>query len=239
MSGPSKPERLYPPGQRTIDRFPGWGLPDDSDSCFPAAAIGRDGTLNGGLRPSGSMTGGCRHPHQGNTYARAKCNHGWCGIVYALYFEKDQGDPTGISHIVSHRHDWEGAVVWVKQGASKPSYVSASRHGGYSTHAVNEVPMNGAHVEIVYHKDGGLTHAMRFAKWGEKPEAGSSWDTPALLTWDLMDKGLRDKLSSAHWYDENTDKDHANFTIKDGAFESNLANAKPSGIPFDPKGAWQ
>ncbi|MET7476439.1 NPP1 family protein [Streptomyces sp. NPDC005648] len=48
----------------------------DSDSCFPSSAIGPDGTVNGGLRPSGSMTGGCRTGH---------------------LFEKDQGDPTPAS----------------------------------------------------------------------------------------------------------------------------------------------
>jgi hypothetical protein len=215
----------------------------DGDSCFPSAAIGPDGRINGGLRPSGSMAGGCRHGHlsKANTYVRTKCNHDWCGIVYGLYFEKDQGDPTGISSIVSHRHDWECAVVWVKRGASKPSYLSASRHGGFSTHPVNEVPMDGAHVKIVYHKDGGLTHAMRFAKWGEKPEAwgNGAWDTPAPVDWNRMSPFLKGRLTSAQWRDELTRKEHAGFMVKDGSFESTLDKAKPAGIPFVPWGAWQ
>ncbi|WP_373463547.1 NPP1 family protein [Streptomyces sp. B4I13] len=52
-----------------------------------------------------------------------------CAVAYGLYFEKDQGDPTGITSVVSHRHDWECAV-WVKKGASKPSYPSASGTAG-------------------------------------------------------------------------------------------------------------
>lgn len=210
----------------------------DSDSCFPSAAIGPDGKINGGLKISGSLTGGCRHPNAGNTYSRSKCNHNWCGIVYALYFEKDQADPTGASAFAGHRHDWECVVAWVKRGANKPSYLSASRHGGFSTHPVNEVPMDGSHVEIVYHKDGGGTHAFRFAKWGERPEAFGKWDTPALVQWDQMDNGLRTKLAGAKWLDDDG-TEHANLPVKDGNFQSSLAKAKPSGIPFDPNGAWE
>ncbi|SOD85078.1 NPP1 family protein [Streptomyces sp. Ag109_G2-15] len=76
----------------------------DSDGCFPATAIDMWGNLNGGLKPTGSLGGGCRTDHLGNanTYSRAKCNNGWCGIIYALYFEKDQADPSG-SGIGGHR----------------------------------------------------------------------------------------------------------------------------------------
>ena len=43
------------------------------------------------LDDSGPVTGQCRSGHLGkaNTYSRVKCNNGWCGIVYTLYFEKD------------------------------------------------------------------------------------------------------------------------------------------------------
>lgn len=211
----------------------------DGDSCFPSAAIGSDGRLNGGLRPSGNIVGGCRHLNTANTYARAKCNHDWCGIVYGLYFEKDQGDPTGITSFTSHRHDWECAVAWVRRGSNKPSYLSASKHGDFSTHPVNEVPMSGAHVKIVYHKAGAFTHAFRFAGWNEPPAATPNWDKPALVSWDLMDKSLRDRLTNARWFDENTDKEHADFMLKNGTFEKTLAKAEPAGIPFDPKGAWE
>src|SRR3546814_3757414 len=53
-----------------------------------------------------------------------------------------------------HRHDWESVVVFQKQGEEKPRFLAASRHGGYSTHPINEVPMEGNRVKIVYHKDG-------------------------------------------------------------------------------------
>ncbi|MFI5824139.1 NPP1 family protein [Streptomyces rishiriensis] len=55
--------------------------------------------------------------------------------------------------------------VFQKQGEERPRYLAASAHGGYNTHPINEVPMDGTRVKIVYHKDGAFTHAFRFAKW--------------------------------------------------------------------------
>jgi hypothetical protein len=58
----------------------------DTDGCYATPAIGPDGTLNGGLNPTGAVNGNCRdQPDLDNsqTYARSKCNNGWCAIVYA------------------------------------------------------------------------------------------------------------------------------------------------------------
>ncbi|MGK3940942.1 NPP1 family protein [Streptomyces caeruleatus] len=197
----------------------------DSDSCYPAAAIDPDGNLNGGLKPTGPITGECRSGHLGhaNTYSRAKCNNGWCGIIYASYFEKDEASPG-----IGHRHDWECMVVWVKEGDALPSYLSASAHGGFSTHPIADVPMNGQRVEAVYHKDGASTHAFRFAKWGETPENDTgAWHQENLLTWDNMASNLRGILNASDWGD-------ANFPLQDSKFADHLNKAKPSDIPFAP-----
>ncbi|MFF0012688.1 NPP1 family protein [Streptomyces sp. NPDC005374] len=198
----------------------------DSDSCFPAAAVDANGNVNGGLYPSGSMTGKCRTNHLGkaNTYAQSRCEHGWCAYVYSLYFEKDQCDPTGISGC-GHRHDWESVVVFQKQGEEKPRYLAASRHGGYSTHAINEVPMNGNHVEIVYHKDGVKDHPFRFAKWGEKPVAwgNGTWDTPALVNFAGLNSTLQGKLNDTAW-------GRANFQLGKNLI-SNVNKARPTAVP--------
>ncbi|WP_264935132.1 NPP1 family protein, partial [Streptomyces sp. A012304] len=206
----------------------------DSNSCFPAAAIDRNGTLNGGLQDTGSVTGGCRTDHLGeaNTYSRVKCNNGWCGIIYALYFEKDQNSPGNV--VGGHRHDWESCAVWVKQGDSLPSYVSASAHGEYTTRAFNSVPRVGSRVKCVYHKEGAGTHSMRFAKDGEQAEAwpDGGWDQPGLVSWDSFPVGndnvdLQAKLNSATW-------GNANFPLKNDRFPVELERAKPSAIPFNP-----
>jgi hypothetical protein len=204
----------------------------DGDGCLPVAAIDSSGRLNGGLDDSGPVTGQCRSNHLGraNTYSRSKCNNGWCAISYALYFEKDMScdgcTPT------SHRHDWEGVVMWVPQDRSTPGYVSVSRHGQYETKSWNDVPnKSGVRVRAVYHKDGVSTHVMRFAGSGEQPEAwgNGGWDEPALLSWTNLRGDLRDTLNNASWGD-------ANFPLRDARFPTELSRAKPSGIPFDPNG---
>ena len=197
----------------------------DTDSCYPAAAIDPSGNLNGGLKPTGPITGECRSGHLGhaNTYSRAKCNNGWCGIIYASYFEKDEASPG-----IGHRHDWECMVVWVEQGADTPSYLSASRHGGFSTHPIADVPMSGRQVMAVYHKDGASTHAFRFAKWGETAENDTgAWHQENLLTWDNLAPSLRTALNGSDW-------GNANLPLQDSKFDDTLNKAKPGEIPFDP-----
>lgn len=198
----------------------------DGDGCFPAAAVDAAGHLNGGLNNSGSITGGCRDGHLGraNTYSQSLCRNGWCAYVYALYFEKDQ--TLNGADAFGHRHDWESVVVFQKQGEERPRYLAASRHGGYSTHPINEVPMDGNHVKIVYHKDGASTHAFRFAKWGEDTEAwgpGNQWDTPALVTMEQMPQAPRDALWNSQW-------GRANFPLTNNLV-SNINKARPGEVP--------
>lgn len=192
----------------------------DTNGCFPAAAVDASGKLNGGLKNTGAIVGGCRNNHLGkaNTYTQAWCKNGWCAYIYALYFEKDQAQ-NGID-VGGHKHDWESVVVFQKQGEEKPRFLAASRHGGYSTHPINEVPMSGNRVEIVYHKDGSSTHAFRFAKWGEVPRAQGEniWDQPALVDIQTMDDTPRNALWNSKWGD-------ANFPLT-GNFQDNINKAR-------------
>ncbi|MFE0206709.1 NPP1 family protein [Streptomyces sp. NPDC058985] len=200
----------------------------DTDGCYPTPAIGADGTVNGGLKPTGALNGNCRDAadlDNTNGYARAKCNNGWCAYMYGLYFEKDQALPG--SSLGGHRHDWEHVVVWVRDGAVQ--YVSTSNHGSFSVHARSAVRFDGTHPKIVYHKDGISTHCFRLATAGDEPPENhkGGWQYPALVGWNGYPAGVRDKLASH-------DFGSAHFGLKDGSFASHLAAAKPSGIPFDP-----
>ncbi|MGW0709400.1 NPP1 family protein [Streptomyces sp. NPDC002643] len=198
----------------------------DTNGCLPAAAVDANGNLNGGLQDSGSITGGCHTNHLGkaNTYSQLWCKNGWCAYVYTLYFEKDQAQ-NGLNF--GHRHDWEAVVVFQKQGEESPRYLSASRHGGFSTHPISEVPMgklagekNYNRVEIVYHKDSSSTHAFRFAKWGEAPKArgNGQWDQPALVDMYKMADKPRNALWNSKW-------DKANFPLT-GNLQSNINKAR-------------
>lgn len=199
----------------------------DTDGCYPTPAIGPDGTVAEGLDNSGAPNGNCRDQSDldnTNSYARAKCNqNGWCAYLYDLYFEKDQ--VVAGADAFGHRHDIEYIVVWVNQ--DRVQYVSTSAHGGYSKHPSSEVGFEGTHPKVVYHKDGGGTHAFRLAGMDEQPENHyGTWQYPALVSWDHFPSGLRDKLTAA-------DFGSASLAIKDGSFEENLENAKPDGVPFN------
>ncbi|KWT61436.1 hypothetical protein ADL21_13425, partial [Streptomyces albus subsp. albus] len=125
----------------------------DTDGCYPTPAIGPDGTVNGGLNPTGSLSGECHDLsdlNNTNSYSRYKCNNGWCAYMYGLYFEKDQA--LANSSIGGHRNDWEHVVIWVQNGTIQ--YVSTSAQGAYTTTAPSGVRFDGTHPKIVYHKDG-------------------------------------------------------------------------------------
>ncbi|PAZ14128.1 necrosis inducing protein (NPP1) [Streptomyces sp. SA15] len=209
----------------------------DSDGCYPAAAVDASGRLNGGLNNSGALNGGCGRDHLGkaNTYSRAKCDNGsgWCGIVYTLYSEKDQGN---LVFDIGHRHEWEAAVVWYHGNDEWPSYVSTSAHGNYTTKRFNDVEREGKRFKVVYHKEGELgTHSFRFAGAGERAEAwgNGAWDRPALVPYDTLWSRNRTAFNAL----ANSDWGQANFPLQDknDRFRNTLNKAKPSGITFN---AW-
>ncbi|WP_105968124.1 NPP1 family protein [Streptomyces geranii] len=199
----------------------------DHDGCYPSSAVDKNGHLNGGLNTVGDPGAGCRFIGRANTYVRSACDATWCAYVYTLYFEKDQG-PIG-----GHRHDWEAVVAWQKRGQEAPSYISVSAHGGYSSKAFNTIERSGNRAHIVYHLDGGSTHAFRFAKAGEQPEAVKGvWDRPALVALDKLKQSNRtafDALWNSNWIEPGLTFG-ANFPIqdRDGHFQTTLTRARES-----------
>lgn len=200
----------------------------DKDGCYSSPAIGPDGTLNEGLQPSGDVNGQCRDASDldnTNAYSRAKCNNGWCAIIYDLYFEKDQA-VLG-SGLGGHRHDWEHVVVWVQNDEAQ--YVATSAHGDFTVYRKDEIRWDGTHPKIVYHKDGASTHCFRPANDNDEPPENhhGTWQYPPLVGWNGYPAGIRDRLTSA-------DFGSATFGLKDDTLNSHLEKAKPADIPFDP-----
>ncbi|MEJ3747776.1 NPP1 family protein [Actinomycetes bacterium KLBMP 9797] len=199
----------------------------DTDGCYPTPAIGPNGTVNGGLKPTGALNGDCRAQSDldnTNGYARYKCNNGWCAYAYALYFEKDQV----VANIESgHRHDWEHVVVWVQSDQAR--YVSTSAHGALTTVASDQVRWEGTHPKIVYHKDGAGSHAFRLGNANDDPAENHYrvWQYPTLVGWNGYPAGIRDRLSNANF-------GSAIFDLKDGRFTYLLERALPAGIAFNP-----
>ncbi|MET0423356.1 MAG: NPP1 family protein [Actinoplanes sp.] len=203
----------------------------DGDGCYATSAIGPDGTLNGGLNPTGAVNGSCRDQSDldnSQTYARSKCNNGWCAIVYASYFEKDQA--VAGSGLGGHRHDWEHVISWVDQAADQVAYVSTTQHSSQKTYPRSQVRFDGTHPKTVYHKDGASTHFFRLANSNDEPPENHyhNWRYPPLIDWNGWPTvDLRTRLMNANF-------GSATIKIKDGSFESLLNASKPAGIPFDP-----
>lgn len=203
----------------------------DTDGCYNTPAIGPDGTLNGGLNPSGALNGNCRDASDlanSQVYSRSSCNNGWCAIVYAGYFEKDQAVPG--SGIGGHRHDWEHVISWVDEGTGQVEYVTTTQHSSQVTYPRSQVVFDGRRPKIVYHKDGISTHFYRLAGAGDEPPENhhGTWFSAPLVGWDgWPDTGLRDTLTGA-------DFGAATIKISDGRFEDLLAASKPEGVPFVP-----
>lgn len=201
----------------------------DTDSCYNVPAIDANGKVARGLpHDYTGASSDCRDESDldnNNVYVRRRCNNGWCVYLYDYYFEKDVGIPKVID-AGGHRHDWEHIAVWVKDG--KAEWVCTSAHGKYSKKRTGDLLWDGTHPKIVYHKDGGLTHAFRFATSADDVVENHKgvWFRGALVNYSGFPSGVRDKLF-------NHDFGKANVAIKNENFASNIDNSKPDSIVFD------
>lgn len=198
----------------------------DTDGCYPTPAMASDGTPAAGLKLGGDYNGHCHDPSDladTNSYVRTMCvADGWCAHMYAYYFEKDQA--TLGPGATGHTHDIEHIVSWVKDGQLR--YVAASRHGGYDIRPAGAVRMDGTHPKIVYHKDGGSTHAFRFANETDDrvENQTGNWHYPAPVSWEALNPSMRDTI-------ENHSYGKASFDIRSAVFSGKLAQAKPAEVP--------
>ncbi|KHN54647.1 NPP1 family protein [Pectobacterium fontis] len=208
----------------------------DKDSCLPSAGISRGGAQNRGLKPTGGLTGGCRwstFTDMSNTLHRYACIDSagarYCGHFYALYFQKDQilNKLPGIG--TGHKHDWEQVAVWTRNGTV--THGSFSAHGKMTTELASKLEKQDKHLKFVYHKDGVLTHAFRFAKKNEQAENPlGKFVTPDIISWYSMvgdgisNEELRHRLNTF-------DYGSASIPLKDSNFLTNLNKNRPGGYP--------
>lgn len=103
----------------------------DGDGCYATAAIGADGTINPGLKLGGDVNGKCHDYAQlanANTYSRAKCDNGWCAVMYASssrrtrrpWVRRPSGTPTTGST------SWCGSSAVESTDTAQPTSSSAS-----------------------------------------------------------------------------------------------------------------
>jgi hypothetical protein len=198
----------------------------DGDGCL------RYGEQNGGLAASGGITSGCRRSDflgYSNTLHRYACLSSggvqYCGHFFSLYFLKDQATVLG----GGHRHDWEYAAIWTQNGVV--THAGYSAHGDLYNKPVSQVARENGHVKFVYHKDGVLTHALRFASSSEAAENPyGRFDAPTIVSWytlrgaTLDNASMRSRLNAFNY-------GSATIPLKDSHFLTNLNTYRPSGYP--------
>ncbi|EPQ27597.1 uncharacterized protein PFL1_04735 [Pseudozyma flocculosa PF-1] len=182
------------------------------NGCYPYAAVQANGDWSGGLAPTGAPSAACKDQTKpGQVYVRSKWYRGKWAIVYSWYFPKDV-----VSSGIGHRHDWEGAIVWIDNpAAANPKILgaSASAHG----HWRNYVPVPGADrdgdtVKIQYSAEGINSHANDLTDKGGRRYP--------VITWEALPDIAKRGLDGHSWGD-------ANPLIIDANFDNNLAKAYP------------
>ncbi|MEW9553236.1 NPP1 family protein [Nonomuraea sp. NPDC050783] len=245
VSGPARADvlPLLPQNASGLEQTFSPALDYDRDGCYSTAAVTSPYRTNPGLSPSGSPDVPCRQfdrLQNSNQYARAKCNNGWCAIMYASYFEKDQDCWSIPETTCGHRHDWEHVIVWVNNNQAR--YVSASAHGNWNTQPASNVRFDpsGTHPKIVYHKDGAGTHAFRFANASDDAVENHTggWFYPRLIGWQGYPGAASGDPSFRNAFVYHTDFGSAHLEIGTASMEYQLGRAKPAGISFDPAGSW-
>ncbi|KAF3004616.1 hypothetical protein E8E14_008605 [Neopestalotiopsis sp. 37M] len=206
---PQEPPRALPQNA-TLDQIKYQPYLDfDRDSCYNSVAIDAQGNLNPGFgHQNVGAADTCRdssYLENNNVYVRSSCTDrggGWCGYMYAYYFEKDVAVEHAVD-LIGHRHDWEFVAVVTHRGDLNHIVMSNNRPHGAALYPDSTFPaVNNTHAKVVYHKLGGGTHSFRPARFWEQPENHlGEWYAGALVDYDKGFPSLevRDKLLDHHW----------------------------------------
>lgn len=145
------------------------------NGCHSYPAVNAQGDWSGGLYPSGSPSAGCSDPTKGQTYVRSTNNYkGRIAMVYCWYMPKDEPVPT-----TGHRHEWEGAVVFLDIKTHNIDGVATSAHGHWRKYYnPNGTNVDGTHVKVEYSAEGLNSHAIRLTD--------KDGDLPNLAQWDRL-----------------------------------------------------
>lgn len=197
---------------RAMKRFQPY-INTEGGGCVPFPAVDSEGDYGAGLAIGGSQSGSCGSS-EGQAYVRGGWFNGKYALYYSWYYPKDQ---TQIG-IGGHRHDWEGAVVWIDDpAAANPKILgaAASAHGDFNT--LSPVPSSNIHstegrVLLRYWCDVPVfgTHSIGFtSKIGR---------LQPLVAWDSLSANAKLALESVNW-------GSASFPLSHN-FDGNLAKAQ-------------
>jgi hypothetical protein len=143
--------------------------------------------FSGGLKDTGSTSGGCRLKDRGQVYVRTKTVNGKFGIMYAWYWPKDH--PVAGDLVSGHRHDWETCVVWLTSSRSNAKLHGAacSSHSGWRKS--KNPKRNGNRIKVEYFTSGGKNHELQFSNTQGKGFPIYDWDRMPAVVKNALNKG--------------------------------------------------
>ncbi|CAL3973313.1 unnamed protein product [Diplocarpon coronariae] len=165
-------------------------------------------TSSEGLKETGSPSSGCSGS-TGQVYARGfQAANGRYAIMYSWYMPKDSPS-TGLGH----RHDWEGAIIWLASSTAKAAgnilAVCPSAHGDWKCDT--KFSLSGTGAQLAYSSTWPVNHALSLTstKGGQQP----------LVAWESMSDVVKAAL-------QTTNFGSANVPFKDSTLAANMEKAK-------------
>ncbi|RDW59727.1 Npp1-containing protein [Coleophoma cylindrospora] len=177
------------------------------NGCVPFPAVDAAGDTNAGLKTTGASNGDCSSS-TGQIYVRGETYGSYYGLMYAWYMPKDEP-----SDGLGHRHDWEGAIVWLADSTSTTAdnivAVCPSAHGGWDC-STSGYSVSGTQPLIDYYSIWPVDHQC-----GLTSTVGG---TQPLIAWESLPTVAQTALAT-------TDFGSAIVPFIDANFETNLGKA--------------
>ncbi|OJJ45129.1 hypothetical protein ASPZODRAFT_100336 [Penicilliopsis zonata CBS 506.65] len=176
------------------------------NGCVPFPAVNAEGETNAGLKPTGAQDGDCSS-NTGQIYVRGTEYGDYYALMYAWYFPKDEP-----SSGLGHRHDWEGAIVWLSDATSTSAdnilAICPSAHGKWD--CTTDLSIDGTKPLIDYYSIWPLDHCC-----GTTTTVGG---TQPLIAWECLPEVAQEAL-------DTTDFGDAIVPFIDAHFETDLGLA--------------
>ncbi|KAJ5931152.1 hypothetical protein N7466_006645 [Penicillium verhagenii] len=177
------------------------------NGCVPFPAVDAEGDTNAGLATTGASNGDCSSS-TGQIYVRGNSSGDYYALMYAWYMPKDEP-----SDGLGHRHDWEGAIVWLSDSTSTTVdnivAVCPSAHGNWDC-STDGYSVDGTEPLIKYESIWPIDHScgLTTTVGGLQP----------LIAWESLPTVAQDAL-------DTTDFGSAIVPFIDAHFSTNLADA--------------
>ncbi|KAL3417719.1 hypothetical protein PVAG01_10729 [Phlyctema vagabunda] len=170
------------------------------NGCVPFPGVDASGNTNAGLSPTGASNGDCSSS-TGQVYVRGATYGGHYAVMYSWYMPKDEP-----SDGIGHRHDWEGAIVWLSSSTATTAAnilaVCPSAHGGWD--CTTSYSLSGTGPLIKYESIWPIDHSMGTTSTvgGQQP----------LIAWESLPTVAQTALETTDFGDANVPFNNAHFT---------------------------